>query len=679
MAIRELLVRILGDSTSFRTATQQSEKAVSGFSSEISKLPKSISGTDGTISSLAGSIGKLSQAFGVVGIGAGIAAIGKNIFETRLQFESLEKGLAAMMGSSELARQELEKLKKTAELPGLGMKEAIQGSIALQGAGLQAETARRAIEGFGNALALVGRGKEDLDGVIKALQQIVGKGKVSAEEINQLAERLPQIRQLMKDAFGTADTEQLQKSGLGAQEFIDGIITATEKLPKAAGTMQNELSNLGDAWDNFANTLGKKIEPAIKLVTNALAGLLNAVSGSTWENVKREFEEFDKFQRKQLGIDVIDIPASVVEKSLGKNVLTGEGLTIITGKTKAEIKAAEEEASKAAKAIEKLDDALRKNAREFAEASAAIERSRWIQHLTGITKFPDFLPPTGPLLEVTDNIEGIAFATELLNRELVFAKVAFVDMSDAWKRHAAQDVMFGAEKKSVKELKDSFQDAQKPLIEVSTIITDLSRGIADAIFSGKKFGEVMKQVGIDIAKSLTRSLVQGVFADIGKALGGLLGNIPGLSSVFGSSVNSAASSAGGFLSAATKGISSVVSSFASISSAVTGVIGLFQSASQGKDIARLEVTSRGILSQLTDGIQPALNRYLPSLEGIHARLIEFRTVGIKVFTDGNQLAVAGVGGSIGGAGSTWNITINTNTNNPQAMADEIVRAIKQRL
>src|SRR5690606_26404524 len=117
--------------------------------------------------------------------------------------------------------------------------EAIQGSVNLQAAGFSADLARRSLMAFGNALATVGKGKADLDGVGLALSQIASKGKISAEEINQLSERVPQIRVAMKAAFGTSDTEQLQKMGIDATQFVEGVVAQLEKLPAVTGGINN--------------------------------------------------------------------------------------------------------------------------------------------------------------------------------------------------------------------------------------------------------------------------------------------------------------------------------------------------------------------------------------------------------------------------------------------------------
>lgn len=175
--------------------------------------------------------------------------------------ESLKMGLTAVTGSAEATNRQLERLKEVAKLPGLGFKEAVQGAISLQAAGFSAVNAEKALRGFGNALATVGKGKADLDGVILALTQISAKGKVSAEEINQLQERLPQIRAAMKAAFGTADTEALKKMGIDSQEFIQKITAEFLKLPAVTSGLNNSFENLRDSAFQALSKIGDIMKP----------------------------------------------------------------------------------------------------------------------------------------------------------------------------------------------------------------------------------------------------------------------------------------------------------------------------------------------------------------------------------------------------------------------------------
>jgi len=141
----------------------------------------------------------------------------------------------------------------------LGLKEVRAGVLQLEAAGLNAQIAERALMAFGNALALVGKGKSELDGVILALGQIASKGSISAEEINQIAERVPQIRQVLVSAFGTASTEAIQKMGLSADVAIGKIIAGLEQLPKATQSALTTFENLQDALEQAFLPIGRGI------------------------------------------------------------------------------------------------------------------------------------------------------------------------------------------------------------------------------------------------------------------------------------------------------------------------------------------------------------------------------------------------------------------------------------
>lgn len=213
-------------------------------------------------------------------VSAPLFALGFQAVKVARDMDSLKRGLTAVAGSSEEAEKQLVRLKEVAKLPGLGFQEAIEGSVRLQAAGINARLAERSLMAFGNALATVGKGKAELDGVTLALSQIQSKGKVSAEEINQIAERVPQIRKVMIQAFGTADTEILQKAKLTSQEFIETVVGALEKLPKVTSGVQNDFENFQDTINAGLNELGKAVLPPLTKAMKDLEPRIKEVT--TW-------------------------------------------------------------------------------------------------------------------------------------------------------------------------------------------------------------------------------------------------------------------------------------------------------------------------------------------------------------------------------------------------------------
>ena len=224
------------------------------------------------------SLDRIYKGAAQIGVGVAMMLPVRQVITAFSEFDSLQRGMLAVMNNNiDAVKSEMFRLNEVAKLPGLGFKEALQGSINLQAAGLSADLARRSLMGFGNALATVGRGKAYLDGVNLALSQIMSKGKVMAQEINQIAERVPQIRILMKKAFGTADTEKLGKMGLSSQMFIEKIVQQLEKLPKTTGGIKNAMENLEDTFFKMKVSIGQSLAPMVEYLGDKVSYLMEAV------------------------------------------------------------------------------------------------------------------------------------------------------------------------------------------------------------------------------------------------------------------------------------------------------------------------------------------------------------------------------------------------------------------
>ena len=225
----------------------------------------------------------------LVGIGlAGysFSELAGGIAQATLTADDNRQAMLAVEGSVEGVNQRLAILRDIARSPGLGFSQVVEADVKLRSVGMSAAESGMAIQQIGNALALVGKGKADLDGVLLALTQIVSKGKISAEEISQIAERVPQIRAVLKGAFGTADPEALQGMGLQVEEFVRRTIDGFSKLPRAIGGLRNSWENLGDSVAQAAATLGEAIVPELIPFMEEVAGWLEK-NGDTARDMGR--------------------------------------------------------------------------------------------------------------------------------------------------------------------------------------------------------------------------------------------------------------------------------------------------------------------------------------------------------------------------------------------------------
>jgi tape measure domain-containing protein len=189
---------------------------------------------------------------------------------TAADFDALTRGLVAITGSTQEAERQLARLKEVAKLPGLGFREAIQGSISLQAVGFNAANAERALMAFGKAVAFTGGGKEELSRITVQLAQLSSKGKILSQDLRPIIEAAPAVGEALKDAFGTVDTEQIQKLGLTTDQFLSKLETQLEKLPPITNSAKNAMENFGDTMDVAFATIGK---PLLEPLTQALDSL----------------------------------------------------------------------------------------------------------------------------------------------------------------------------------------------------------------------------------------------------------------------------------------------------------------------------------------------------------------------------------------------------------------------
>jgi len=221
----------------------------------------------------------------------------------------------------------LNEIKQTAKLPGLGIEEAGKATINFLSVKYAADLSNRAVREFGNALVYSGRGKEDLAGIANAFAQMKGKGIISAEEVNQLAERLPMIRDLMQSAFGTASTEAIQKLGITADEFLGKIVTQLEKLPRVSGGFKT-------AWENVIDSVKLGSYEVVNIADKLfdLTGILDGVSGYIDRAVKSFKEMPVEFQKTIFAVGGFVAVAGPLLVALGGIIaLSGPVIAAIAG------------------------------------------------------------------------------------------------------------------------------------------------------------------------------------------------------------------------------------------------------------------------------------------------------------------------------------------------------------
>lgn len=208
--------------------------------------------------------------------GLGLGILAREGVRVVAAFDRMTRGMTTLEGSATGAKFRMDELREASKLPGLDFEQAVQGDIRLRSVGVSAELSKKALIEMGNALSLAGGTSADLDGVVLALTQIISKGKVSAEEINQIAERVPQVRAVMKDMFGTADTETLQKMNIDAETFVSTLVEGFGKLERAQAGLDEKMNDFSASMRGASNALLEGLVGKGSEGLSRLGGLLDA-------------------------------------------------------------------------------------------------------------------------------------------------------------------------------------------------------------------------------------------------------------------------------------------------------------------------------------------------------------------------------------------------------------------
>ncbi len=197
---------------------------------------------------------RLGTATGVAGVALGGFGlkVAADFQQTRIAFEGI-------LGSAEKAQGFLDKLRDFAAKTPFEFPELATASKSLLAVGFNANDVIPIMTKLGNVAATLGVGGEAINGVVRALGQMKGKGKASAEELNQISEQIPGFSAVeaiaKKLGITTAEAfKKMETGAISADVAIEAILEGMEKFPGAAGAMERQSKTLNGVISTLKDT-----------------------------------------------------------------------------------------------------------------------------------------------------------------------------------------------------------------------------------------------------------------------------------------------------------------------------------------------------------------------------------------------------------------------------------------
>lgn len=227
---------------------------------------------------------EIAGRFGSVIKGFVLVQLGRMFVSANKDAETLSRGLELVTGSATAAAEEMDFVRRTANRLGVDVEAAgrayLNLAAAAKGTALEGEQARKIFTSVSQAMSRLGKSSADTEGALKAIEQIISKGKVSAEELRgQLGERLPGAFQAAARAVGvtTAELDDMLKSGkLVAEDLLPNL---AEELDKTFGGA-DKVESFTASWNRFINAV-KGAAVDVEKSTGGMEKLSGAVDTAT--------------------------------------------------------------------------------------------------------------------------------------------------------------------------------------------------------------------------------------------------------------------------------------------------------------------------------------------------------------------------------------------------------------
>lgn len=254
------------------TQLNQLQRQTSGLNSTMSSLSSNMSRIGSAAQASRGSVGGLASVLSSIrGYVAGafavssIVSFGKEVVDLTAKIELLQSRLAFIYGGTGPGENAFIRISSAIKKLGLEfgptMEQATAFSIASQQAGYTTTETEKMFISFASSLRAAGSSSLQVQRSFYALQQMMSKGVVSAEELNrQMGESLPGAAMLMFKAYKNLHPELVKNF----EDF--------RKLQKEGKILTQ------DVLTEFVRVVEQEFAPALAGKTNSLSASLNRLS-----------------------------------------------------------------------------------------------------------------------------------------------------------------------------------------------------------------------------------------------------------------------------------------------------------------------------------------------------------------------------------------------------------------
>jgi len=300
------------------TVVNNYNNSVNTTNNSVNNLNNSLKNTRGQLGLLDGFLQRIAARMAAVFAIDSIINFGKAVVDVTRKTELLQNRLNFVFENAESGRAAFDRLYETAQKLGIGFEDLLQGfsgfGIAARAAGFSAKTTETIFVKVATSLRAAGASSLQTQRAFYALQQMLSKGVVAAEELRrQLGEALPGASDKMTKAYNRLHPAQELTNRQFTKLLEDGKILSAEILPEFANVLEEDfgpalagkqnsldatLIRAGNAFERFKLQIGQANFEQISGTFKWLEGRLSNInvllknSQGFWESYSNVVNEF---------------------------------------------------------------------------------------------------------------------------------------------------------------------------------------------------------------------------------------------------------------------------------------------------------------------------------------------------------------------------------------------------
>ena len=258
MSVADLAVRVAADVDNFN----QNLASVDDHLTAWGKKMQTLGGNLGDLGRGMTSIGKTLT----VALAVPLAGLAAGLIKTGVEFKAFKQeamqAFSVLLGSSEAAKQHMDDILAFARTTPFAFPDLVSANRKLVSFGMAAKDTHPVMDAIANAVAAMGGGAQEIEGMADIFARIESQGKITGRELNRLGEHGINAVAIMANKAGVSMDDMRKMISNSAVDsktaidwLVDGIMNGTEGIAGQTVALGGSLGALKDTWAGAMDSL----------------------------------------------------------------------------------------------------------------------------------------------------------------------------------------------------------------------------------------------------------------------------------------------------------------------------------------------------------------------------------------------------------------------------------------